>query len=278
MKKFIFSLLTVILVATACSKEDKSDSPVNPPVDTKPTIVINVTQTACNDIEFTTECLDTSINYYVYGMTKAKYDIESVYSDDSIMGFEKSWFTAVAGSSAQWYEVMLEECVKGKQSYRFTDFTSIIEPSTDLVIYAYGIDSLGNRTTYICTKNVTTAPMNVSANQITVNITEIYSNGVDADFTTTNDDYYYISLQRKSYVEYFQSDGHTLGEMATNLLVSEITNAGYIPLQSGNHSITPDEYKCYAANTDYYLIYFAYDEEYGRRSEVNLIPFKTAAN
>lgn len=278
MKKTIFSLAIMLVLLAGCKKQDNNDpkQPETPVV--KPTITINVTRTGCNDIEFTTECSDSTVTYYVYGMTKAKYDVESVYSKDSIMGFEKSWYNQVAASTGQlWYEVMLTDCFKGKHSFKFTDFTSIIEPETELVIYAYGIDNKGNRVTYIHTKNVTTAQMNVSENQISVNITEVYANGVDADFTTTNNDTYYISLQKKSYVEYYQGEDHTMGEMATNLLVSELTNGGFIPLQSGNHSITPSEYSCKSKNTDYYLIYFSYDADYGRRSEVHLEPFHTAA-
>jgi len=269
MKKITFTLVVILILFAGCKKKEAAEP--------KATITITVTQTKSNDVTFTTECSDPNVTYYVYGMTKAKYDVESVYSADSIMGYEKSWYEMVAGSTGQtWYEVMLTECVKGKQSFEFTGFTPIIEPETELVIYAYGINDKGERTTYIHTCNVTTAEMNVSDNQITATITNTYSNGVDADFTTTNNDTYYISLQRKSYVDYFQSEGHTLGEMAADLLTDELSYGVTIPLQSGNHSITPEEYSCKSPNTDYYLIYFAYDNENGRRSEVHLVPFHTA--
>lgn len=279
MKKIIFSLAILLVFLCGCKKQNDNNDPKQPetPV-VKPTITISVTRTGCNDVEFTTDCSDSDVTYYVYGMTKAKYLQESTYSADSIMGYEMSWYGQVSsGTEYAWYEVMLTDCVKGQHSFKFTDFTSIIEPETELVIYAYGIDNEGNRVTYIHTKEVATAEMNVSENQITVNITEVYTNGVDADFTTTNSDSYYITLQKKSYVDYYQSEGHTMGEMATNLLVSELTAAGFIPLQSGDHSITPAEYSCKSKDTDYYLIYFAYDAEYGRRSEVQMVPFHTAA-
>jgi len=271
MKKLTLTLAILLTLLAGCKKKETV-------AEQKPVINITVTQTKSNDILFTTECSDPNITYYVYGMTKAKYLQESSYSADSIMGYERSWYELVAGSTGQtWYEVMLTECVKGKQSWTFTDFTPIIEPGTELVIYAYGINDKGERTTYICTLNVTTAAMNPSSNQIAVTITDVYSNGVDADFTTTNNDTYYISLQRKSYVDYFQTAGHTLGEMAADLLADELSFSGAIPLQSGNHTITPAEYSCKSANTDYYLIYFAYDRENGRRSEVHLEPFHTAS-
>lgn len=273
MKK-VFSLLTVLLVLL-CSCKQKT---IIADDEKKPVITITVTNVTSNEIQFTTECSDPDVTYYVYGMTKAKYLTESTYSSDSIYGFDKSWFEFVSQSSGEpWYELMLDKCVKGKQSYSFSDFTYVLDPESDYVIYAYGIDDVGERITYVHTCEVTTAEMVPSTNEISVEITQTYVNGVDATFTTTNNDTYFVSLQRKTYVEFFQGEGHTLGEMAVDILSADISANGEIVLLSGDQTITTDDYRCQKKDADYYLIYFAYDKQYGRRSEVHLVPFRTAA-
>lgn len=281
MKKILYSFAFMLVLLCSCEKEEISNTDTQGQGESaaKPAITITVTQVTSNDILFTTNCSDTSITYYVSGMPKSKYLRESTYSADSIMGFEKSWFEFVSQSYGQpWYQIMLSQCVKGTQSYDFADFSYVMDPESDYVIYAYGINDKGERITYIYTCEVTTADMVVSNNEINVNITKTYSNGVDATITTTNNDSYYISLQRKSYVDYFQGEGHTLGEMAVDLISAEISSSGTIPLLRGNQTITPAEYSCKFKNMDYYLIYFAYDQENGRRSDVHLVPFKTEAN
>lgn len=280
MKKILSSLFVVLIILSGCKKDEQYEpvADTEPAADTKPVINITITNVTSNNVQFTTECSDSDVTYYVYGMTKSKYLTESTYSSDSIYGFEKSWFEFVSQSSGEpWYKLMLEKCVTGKQSYDFVDFTYVMDPEMEYVIYAYGIDSLGNRITDFFTREVTTAEMVPSANEISVEITQTYVNGVDATFTTTNNDSYYVTLQRKSYVEFFQGEGHTLGEMAVDVISADISANGEVALLSGNQSITTDDYRCQKKDADYYLIYFSYDEQYGRRSEVHLVPFHTAA-
>lgn len=275
MKKVFGSFLIMLVLLCGCKKKEQPDEPV---ADSKAVITITVTNVTSNEIQFTTECSDPNVTYYVYGMSKAKYLTESTYSSDSIYGFEKSWFEFISQSSGeQWYKLMLEKCVKGKQSYDFSEFTYLLDPESDYVIYAYGIDEVGERITYVHTCEVTTAEMVPSTNEISVNITQTYVNGVDATFTTTNDDTYFVSLQRKTYVEYFQGEGHTLGEMAIDIMSADMSENDEIALLRGDQTITTDDYRCQRKDTDYYLIYFSYDEQYGRRSEVHLVPFHTAA-
>lgn len=274
MKRILTALAVILVFLCSCDRNNGTD----PKTKDRPVISITTTSVTSNEILFTTECSDPDATYYVYGMSKSKYLQESTYSSDSIYGYEKSWFEFVSSySSEEWYELMLEKCITGKKSHVFSDFTYVLDPEADYVIYAYCIDSVGERISDIFTCEVTTAEMVPSSNEISVEITQTYSNGVDATFTTTNDDTYYISLQRNAYVEFFQGEGHTLGEMAADLISAEIGDYGEVELRSGNQTITTDDYRCQHKDTDYYLIYFSYDKQYGRRSEVHLVPFHTAA-
>lgn len=232
---------------------------------------IQVSNITPNNAEFTVIPNDNTKTYYVYGMTKSKFDQESTYSELGIFGFEQSWFQFVYGNN--WISTMLEACHTGTFSGQIYDFNNFIGYDTEFVIYVYGFDEGGVPTSEVFTHQFTTAPMNPSNNDITATIENIYAHGVDATFRTTNDTKYYVSMQKKTYVNWWIENDNLV-----NMALDIISADSYIRLLSGDYTIHPDGYyHCNSANTDYYLIYFSFDEEYGIRSDIHLELFHTAA-
>lgn len=232
---------------------------------------IQVSNITPNNAEFTVIPNDNTKTYYVYGMTKSKFDQESTYSELGIFGFEQSWFQFAYGDN--WISAMLDACHTGTFSGQIYDFNNFIGYDTEFVIYVYGFDEGGVPTSEVFTQQFTTAPMNPSGNDITVTIENIYAHGVDATFHTTNDTKYYVSMQKKTYVNWWIENDNLL-----NMALDIISADSYIRLLSGDYTIHPDGYyHCNSANTDYYLIYFSFDEENGVRSDIHLELFHTAA-
>jgi len=254
---------------------DDVETVCNVKVNAKPqgfALDIQITNITPNNAEFTIIPNDDTKTYYVYGMFKSKYDVESTYSELGIFGFDQSWYQMLGGSD--WVAYMLEDCHTGVYSGKATDYKDFITYDTEFVIYAYGFDEGGAPTTEVFKQVFSTSPMNPSNNNITVTINQVFAHGVNATFHTTNSTQYYVTLQKKSYVTWWQENGG-LVEMALDVLAAET----YIQLLSGDATIQPDSYYyCNSANTDYYIVYFSYDEENGIRSDIHLEPFHTAAN
>jgi len=254
---------------------DDVEATCNVKVNAKPqgfALDIQITNITPNNAEFTIIPNDDTKTYYVYGMFKSKYDVESTYSELGIFGFDQSWYQMVGGSD--WISYMLEDCHTGVYSGKATDYKDFITYDTEFVIYAYGFDEGGAPTTEVFKQVFSTSPMNPSNNNITVTINQVFANGVNATFHTTNSTQYYVTLQKKSYVTWWQENGG-LVEMALDVLAAET----YIQLLSGDATIQPDNYYyCNSTNTDYYIVYFSYDEANGIRSDIHLEPFHTAAN
>lgn len=60
---------------------------------------IQVSNITPNNASFTIVPNDNTKTYYVYGMTKSKFDQESTYSELGIFGFEQSWFQFAYGNN-----------------------------------------------------------------------------------------------------------------------------------------------------------------------------------
>jgi len=253
---------------------DDVEAACNVKVNAKPqgfALDIQITNITPNNADVTIVPNDETKTYYVYGMTKAKYDVESTYSELGIFGYEYSWYS---NFGSEWISYMLADCKTGTFSCKATDFKKFIQYGTEFVVYAYGFDEGGAPTTEVFTNVFSTSPMNPANNDITVTVNQTYTNGVNATFHTTNSTQYYVTLQRKTYVEWWQQNG-TMEEMLFDALEAE----NEIRLLSGDATIQPDGYYvCYAADTDYYIIYCSYDEQNGIRGEVRMTPFHTAAN
>ena len=94
-----------------------------------------------------------------------------------------------------------------------------IEPETDYVVYVFGVDEQGNRTTEVSTQNVTTTAVQPSAMQLTIQ-SVVAGTETDPDdwfgnticnfrfevVPSTEEEYYYVGVALKSEVDAAASD------------------------------------------------------------------------
>ena len=106
--------------------------------------------------------------------------------------------------------------------------------------------------------------IDAGANKITVEIGDVYYNGVDVKVTTTNNDLYFVGSEPASYFKYFADNEEMLKSWFTDIR----DNADL--QHRGNAEFKKTVKK---PDTDYYLIVVGYNG--GPSTELQLIPFHT---
>lgn len=209
---------------------------------------------------------------YVYGFrSRADYD-QAVSDAGTIMDFDVAWWEFMASyTGGTWVDAMQQSLSTGDQVVDQAVEYPFMRWDTEYVFYVYGRDSEGNVTSELYTESLFTNSPAKSENTFTVDIKEIFTNGVNATITTTNDDVYFVTLQKKSYVQWFQ-DNNAMEDMQFNLLRDFAGQVGRC-FRSGDSEITLDHFNYCSSNSDYYIIIYGYDN--GPSTEVTLIPFKT---
>lgn len=209
---------------------------------------------------------------YVYGFrSRADYD-QAVSDSGDIMNFDVAWWEFMASyAGGTWVESMQQSLTTGDQVIDQAVEYPFMRWDTEYVFYVYGRDREGNVTSELYTESLFTNPPAQSTNTFTVDVKEIFSNGVNATIATTNDDVYFVTLQKQSYVQWFQ-DNDAMEDMKFNLLRDFAGQERCF--RSGDSEITIEDFNYCSSNTDYYIIIYGYDN--GPSTEVTLIPFRTA--
>ena len=136
---------------------------------------------------------------------------------------------------------------------------------SDYVITVYGIDyDDASPLTETYVTNFHTLKPTPSDNNITVELGDVYYNGVDVKVTTTNDDLYFVGSETAEYVNYFLNNDAMIKawfeDVHENAELQHRGNAEFMKTVK-----RPD--------TDYYLIVIGYNG--GPSTELQLIPFHT---
>lgn len=210
---------------------------------------------------------DPTAKYYYYTMPMWK--VNSLDGGiDGIIDFDYAFWQMQANMyGCTLNEVIQEMLVSGTKSFRTSDDSGMFKWGNTAVVYCYAIDSLGNVLTPLCSKSFTTTMPNTSSNEFSVKVNKILPNGVEASITPTNNDQYFIAVQRTKFTDYYVND---LDTMAYMLLSSNYKNAD--AFATGSHDIAADDFYLYA-NQDYNIIVFGYDN--GRSTPVTMVPFHT---
>ena len=93
-----------------------------------------------------------------------------------------------------WIDYMKRELHKDDVEFDASESIPYLEWSTEYIVYTYGMNSAGTKTTPVYTKTFKTLDPAPSNNQITTNVKKVYKDGADVEVTTTNDDTYYINV------------------------------------------------------------------------------------
>lgn len=226
---------------------------------------------------------DKEVKYYVYAMPKEKFEQESKKDPSlGIFAHEKSWYTVVADHSPggkSWQDFMANDLIQGDKSLNLYDFVYFPRPNSECVVYCYGIDLKGTDddkpSTEVFTKTIKMADAVKSSNNITVKINSTTPKGVNATFTTTNNDTYFVGIGRKKFVDWYKNHTtYNFVDMLYKMLEDAYIADHKVDLLSGNQTITPDKYSCDAGG-DYYLVYCPFNRETGIGGEVKVEHFST---
>lgn len=225
-------------------------------------IVVNNITSSSVSVKITPK--DQNMYYSWMLHTKEHYD-EAIEKNGDMNGYDNAWWNWVATQyGTTWEEAMRNEIVQGVTDIPKSDW---LLWDSDYVVTVYGIDyNDGSALTKTMVVPFHTLVPEPSDNQISVEIKNVYSDGVDVKITTTNNDTYLVGSESASYVNFYQQNGNFLQKW-----ISDVHENASL-LHNGD-----DEFKktVKKADTDYYLIVVGYDG--GPTTEVQLIPFHTAA-
>ena len=189
-----------------------------------------------------------------------------------------AWYQYLADNyGGSWTEYLPQDLRKGVFSTSSAELGWIFQWDKEYLIYAFGINPDGTVTTDVEYIKFRTLPRENKDLDFEVTINEIFSDGVDATITPSNDkDRYFVSVQRASYVEWWTNpaNGVTEDDMMYELVEGRFSEGeldGY--LYTGVFHMTPEDYKVSRADSDTYIIIFGYEN--GPTTKVTLVPFHT---
>ncbi len=228
---------------------------------------ISIDDITWGDAKVTIAPVDKTMKYYYYSMTMEK--VNSIANGiDGLAQFDRDFWSVQANMyGCDINEIIQSSLVSGDQTFRTSEAGTMARWNSEVVVYCYGIDAQGNASTPVMVKTFTTTSPVPSSNEFSVTIDQAYPNGVKATITPTNDDTYFVAVQRKRFTDFYEGK---LDSMAYVLLQSSYQNEGQF--HSGAYTTSKDEYYL-NANQDYNIIVFGYNN--GLSTPVTMIPFKT---
>lgn len=156
-----------------------------------------------------------------------------------------------------------------KVSMRYSD----LAPVSDYVLYCYGMDAEGNRTTDICYKRFRTEIIASSDIEFTLDVSDITSNSANITVTPSNEDYYFWTYI--SEMDYAQYDEYSVMENMNNNIRASVANGAdiFTIIHSGESSQRPQGLW---SGTKYHIIAWGIDEQANATSQpVNIGSFTT---
>lgn len=220
---------------------------------------------------------------FVYGLLrKFQYD-----------GIVERWGSKYAADYGFWEEfgdqAFYMDLNEGSASVRLIDLASPPVPNTEYMLYCYGVDkNTKEMTSPTIERVITTHESLPSSNEISFTMEEITPVGIVGEIKTTNMDGYYISLQRKSYVDYFEEryqngeiiDGldartYMIQAMISGDLMQEVPWEKLI--KRGDFKIVDGYFVPKPQNVEYVLIIVGYDLEIGIYHEPIYYHFTTGS-
>ncbi len=219
---------------------------------------------------------DPSMQYYHdIRIQSGEYSVDSMdqygSEEQNIFHFVKDWWTFCADLyGMSWEEYMNQySLASGTQS----ETVEGLKTGSEYCIYAMAMNEDGTLASPVEVKKFTTTEPTQSEITFEVTMDEITSSNATFTIVPSNNDTYFVNVQRASYVDWFiQND--KLNDMAHDL-VSSFSPAVY-PTAYCQGTVTrsmTDYLATIRKNNDYYVIVFGYDE--GQTSPISLTKFRT---
>ena len=211
----------------------------------KCTFDINADEISQLSFSFTVTPSDNATKYYV-GLADGE-DLKQSTPEDIALGMIRLGNTA----EIDWSNTDL--LISGKHTLDTYKDLGIndLEPDTEYSILVFGVSALGERTTAVAHKEITTAKVPVSSMTFDINVVETYADGALIKITPSvkDEDYMAGCIQRAEYENYKKEDG-TYDDAA--FMEYLITN-GNLTLYDGDqeldkkgHLLAEKKYICFA--------------------------------
>lgn len=257
----------------AVTDEGQGVLPVN--VVTRPMLDIEVNEIGNRSCTYTITPTDPEIRYYYdYRVQSGEYSVDRLdqygSEEQNIYHFAIDWWKFCGSMyGCTWQEFMNEYGLcSGVQSERQTE---LIENS-QYCVFAFALNENGSLASPVeLTKFCTTAP---EPSDITFEVTvNDPGNGVFT-IVPSNDDPYFVNVQRASYVEWFVERDNVESTMVNSLV--EAVKPDVYPEAYCSGTVTrsaTDFLASLRSDEDYYIIVFGYND--GLTSPVTLVKFHT---
>ncbi len=220
---------------------------------------------------------DKNMRYYFFVVPQSSYDI-MIAKEGGIQGSDLEYFQFYASQSQGTLtveDIINAWTVKGDTTItekEMENFTVILTPETTYHAYCYGLEPDGTATTAVYEKVFNTLAPKTSDNVINLEITKTYQDGCDVKTTVTNQDQYFMTVQKK---ETWERAVNTFGN-DKNKAVEDIigTLKFYGALESSLYRGEVEKKLRFGMeNTDCVVVYCGYDE--GVTTEVKTKEFRT---
>lgn len=246
-----------------------------------------IDKTTATGVEFTIVPTKDEIKYFysIISLEEAKAldgDADNGYLADELFANQKSfWEMDAQYGSGDWIQEAAADLVsKATEGGTNASIIPMMKWDTDYVLYAFGLNTdTGELTTPVRALEFRTAKSGTSDNDIQVTIDNIYNNRVDYTITTTNDDTYFVDVQRKKGVDYYYNPTAGTGDEQTLAywLIETKSKQGYLDnyIFSGDKTVAPEASIGLSGAQEHYVVVFGFDKDGGLTTPVKLIPFKT---
>lgn len=250
-------------------------------------MTINVTSQTLLDIQvgnienltcsYTVTPADPSLRYYtLLRIQSGDYSVDGMdqygSEEQNVYHFALDWWQFCADMYGMtWVEFMNEI---GLSSGTISESESGLKSGAQYCIFAFAMNEDGTIASPVEVKKFTTPVPEQSDITFNVNVDQILSSEVIFTVVPSNNDKYFVNVQRASYVDWFIENDCVETEMVQSL-TSSISPSQYPEAycQGTVTRSTDDFLASIRKNTDYYIIVFGFDN--GLTSEVSLTKFHT---
>lgn len=172
------------------------------------TIDIDVSNITVNNADVVITPSDDDVRYY-YNLTTAA-DFEAKGGVDGIIDSCKASWESMAGMyyESSWIGMIPYVTYTGVQTFTGQDFRTVWD--TDYVVYAFGVDTEGNITVPVTTREFRTLPLERSDNTLAITLDKVaFTEGssiymdVTVTVTPSNDDPYAVLIQKNTVLDYY---------------------------------------------------------------------------
>lgn len=214
--------------------------------------------------------------YYLLRIQSGEYSVDRMdqygSEEQNCYHFALDWWDFCASLyGMSWVDFMNEV---GLSSGKTTETEGELKPGEQYCIFAFAMHEDGTLASPVeITKFMTTLP-EASDNTFEVTVDTITSAEVIFTIVPSNNDKYFVNVQRASYVEWFINNNCVREEMVpslTNTITPSLYPEAYC--QGTVTRSTSDFLESIRKDTDYYVIVFGYDD--GLTTDVSLTKFHT---